>query len=98
MLTIGSCPTQGKEHMEKSIATREYRVLITLLRELRRKAGNTQVQLAESIDESQSFVSKLERGEIRIDVVQLRTIALALGMSLPDFVRRYERALAKPKR
>jgi transcriptional regulator with XRE-family HTH domain len=80
--------------MDKSIYTREYAAVLRLLREARRRAGVTQVALAERIGETQSYVSKVERGELRLDVVQLRTVCAALGIPLPEFVRRLERALA----
>ena len=84
--------------MEKSITTREYRHLLVVLREVRGAAGLTQVELAQKIDESQSFISKVERGEIRIDVLQLRTIAKALGTTLPEFVNLFEKSLSKSRR
>jgi transcriptional regulator with XRE-family HTH domain len=80
--------------MDKTIHTAEYAILLTLLRETRQAAGVTQVQLAERLDETQSQVSKLERGEVRIDVIELRTILLALGTTLPAFVTKLEERLA----
>jgi transcriptional regulator with XRE-family HTH domain len=85
--------------MEKSVHTREYAVLLKLLRETRRAAGVTQVQLAERIGESQSHLSKMERGEVRLDLIQVRTICRALGTTLPAFVAELERRLAgRPRR
>ena len=81
--------------MDKSIYTREYAAVLRVLRAARAEAGITQVSLAEQIDETQSYVSKVERGELRLDIVQLRTICRALGLSLPEFVERLERELAK---
>jgi transcriptional regulator with XRE-family HTH domain len=83
--------------MEKSVHTREYAVLLKLLRETRRAAGVTQVQLAERIDESQSHLSKLERGEVRLDLIQMRTICQALGTTLAAFVTELEKRLAAQK-
>lgn len=80
--------------MEKSIHTAEYETLLVVLRDTRQAAGVTQVQLAERINETQSQVSKFERGEIRLDLIELRTILLALGTTLPDFVTKLEEALA----
>lgn len=81
--------------MDKSIYTREYAVLLRLLRETRERAGLTQVDLAAKLGQSQSFVSKCERGDRRLDVVQLRTILRALGTSLSDFVSRLEEELGR---
>ena len=79
--------------MEKSIYTREYEVLIRLLRETREQANVTQVELARRLKQTQSFVSKIELGDRRLDLVQLRTILTALGTSLGEFVTRFEEAL-----
>jgi transcriptional regulator with XRE-family HTH domain len=81
--------------MDKSIYTDEYAVLLALLREARRAAGLSQVQLAERLGQSQSFVSKAEKGDRRLDLIQLRTICQALGTTLPDFVARLEERLAE---
>jgi transcriptional regulator with XRE-family HTH domain len=82
--------------MEKSIYTHEYQVMLRLLREAREEAGVTQVELARRLAQTQSYVSKVELGDRRLDLVQLRTILAALGMSLGDFVARFERALDGP--
>jgi transcriptional regulator with XRE-family HTH domain len=81
--------------MEKSIYTREYAVVLRLLVEARERAGLTQVELASKLGQSQSFVSKTERGDRRLDLVQLRTILRALEVRLTDFVRRLESELEK---
>lgn len=80
--------------MEKSIYTREYTVVLRLLKEARESAGITQVQLAKKLKQSQSFVTKMERGDRRIDIVQLRTICRILGTSLLEFVNRLEKELS----
>ena len=72
--------------MEKSIYTDEYAAFLRLLRKTREAARITQVQLARRIRQSQSFVSKVEIGERRLDVIQLRTILHGLGTSLPAFI------------
>jgi transcriptional regulator with XRE-family HTH domain len=84
--------------MEKSVHTREYGVLLGLLRDTSRTAGVTQVQLAELIGEPQSHLSKMERGEVRLDLIQLRTICHALGTTLPTLVTELEKRLAAANR
>lgn len=83
--------------MEKSVFTGEYAVFLETLRATRRGCGVTQVELAKRLERSQSFVSKCERGETRLDVIQLRTICHALGTTLPAFVRKLDRALGEEK-
>jgi transcriptional regulator with XRE-family HTH domain len=81
--------------MEKTIYTAEYAQLLQLLREIRERAAITQTELAERLGHSQSFVTKFERGERRLDVIQLRTICGALGTDLASFVGELEGRLAK---
>lgn len=72
--------------MEKSIYSAEYQQLCTVLRQLRREAGLTQVDVAKRLDVPQSFVSKYESGERRLDVIELRHVAEAIGTTLEGVV------------
>ena len=86
---------KDKRPMEKTIHSRDYATLLRLLKKSREDAGITQVELAERLGQTQSFVSKIERGESRLDILQLRTILKHLGMSLSSFVTQLETELAK---
>jgi transcriptional regulator with XRE-family HTH domain len=86
-----------KSGPEKSIYTREYTAVLRLLREIRDRSGLTQIDLADRLGQTQSFVSKIERGDRRLDIVQLRTILRVLGSSLPEFVTSLEAALGSLK-
>jgi transcriptional regulator with XRE-family HTH domain len=79
--------------MEKSIHSAQYAVFLKVFRETRRRAGLTQLQLAEQVGETQSFISKCERGERRIDVIELRAFSRAFGLSVKQFVAALERAI-----
>jgi transcriptional regulator with XRE-family HTH domain len=83
--------------MEKSLFTREHKVLCRLLKAAREKANVSQVELASRLRETQSEVSKFERGERRLDLIQLRTWCSALGIRLPEFVKAFEEALSRRK-
>ena len=80
--------------MEKSVFTDEYTSVTELLREVRISAQLTQVQLAKKLGQSQSFVSKYECGDSRLDIIQLRTVCDTLGITLAEFVARLESRLA----
>lgn len=69
---------------------------LRLLKETRERAGITQEELAKRIGESQSFVSKCERGERRLDVVELRAVCEAIGVSFRSFARQLDDALGAP--
>ena len=79
--------------MQKSLHTDQHRILCELLRELRTDAKLTQVQLAEAIDESQSMVSRVEVGERRLDILELRQWLAALDVSLRTFIGTLEKRL-----
>ena len=79
-----------KKEPEKSIYTHEYAAVLRLLKTARKKSGVTQIELAERLGQTQSFVSKVERGDRRLDIVQLRTILLEFGVTLQEFVRKLE--------
>lgn len=64
-----------------------------LLRQVRSEAGLTQTDVAERVGQPQSFVSKYESGERRLDVLELRAVCSAMGVPLVDFIRRLEQAL-----
>lgn len=88
---------KNKTQKQKSIYSDEYGMLLRLLRETREKAGITQVQLAARLGQTQSFVTKVECGDRRLDVIQLRTILAEFGVPLSKFITRFERELAKPQ-
>ena len=81
--------------MEKMVYTPEYGILLRMLRRLRQERGLTQVQLAERLSENQSFVSKCERGEHRLDVLELRIFCNGLGITLVEFITELEGELEK---
>ena len=87
-----------KKEPEKSIYTDEYAIVLRLMKAARKKSGVTQIDLAERLGQTQSFVSKVERGDRRLDIVQLRTILLEFGVSLPDFASQLEAEIVKKSR
>ena len=81
--------------MEKSVSSRDYYLFLSYLKDARRKAGLTQEQLAELLGETQSFVSKCERGERRLDIVEVRTFCLALSVPFPSFAAQLDTLLTQ---
>jgi len=81
------------EDMDKSIFTPEQEALQQVLRQIRLGAGLRQEDLAQRLHEPQSFVSKYESGERRLDLIELRQIGLAVGVTLLELVRRFEEQL-----
>lgn len=69
-------------------ANRKFREFLV---EARKKADLTQAQLSSRLKRPQSFVSKYERGERRLDVVEFGEVAKALGIDPLRFLRRFYR-------
>lgn len=73
---------------------RERDALLALLRAVRQEAGLRQQDLAARMGVPQSFVSKVETGERRLDLLELRRVCRALELPLTAFIARLEAALA----
>ena len=65
--------------MAKTIFTDDHRQFIGALKEVRRAKGITQVALSERLGRDQSYVSNIERGQRRLDVIEFAEIARAIG-------------------
>ena len=65
---------------------KQYKRFLERLRQARLKAGLTQTEVANALQKPQSFVSKCETGERRVDVVELQVLANLYGVPLTYFV------------
>lgn len=65
--------------MPKSVFTDAHASVVAALVALRKSAGVSQVELARRIGRHQQFISYIERGERRVDVVEFCMIVKALG-------------------
>lgn len=65
--------------MPSSIFTQRHQAFIAFIASTRKAAGVTQAELAARLGKPQSFVSKVERGERRLDVIEFCQVAEALG-------------------
>jgi transcriptional regulator with XRE-family HTH domain len=72
----------------KSVHTRNYRAFLELLIKARKGAGVTQEQLARRLNRPQSFISKYENGERRVDVIELLQILQSIGVEPMSFLRK----------
>jgi transcriptional regulator with XRE-family HTH domain len=79
--------------MTKSVFTSQQKQLQTLLRQIRLEAGIRQADVAQRLGQPQSFVSKYESGVRRLDLVELRQVCKAVGVSLEAFIRRFEESI-----
>ncbi len=77
------------EHKKRSATHRpEYQELLKRLRRARKDAGLTQVEVAEALGRPQSYLTKCELGERRIDPIELQEFALLYGKPISYFLPR----------
>ncbi len=65
------------------------RRLAALLRKIRTEASLTQAEVAARLGETQSYVSKYESGEQRLDLIEIEAVCEAVGIPLTTFIERY---------
>lgn len=73
--------------MKKSLRTKEHNTFIERLRKARVEAGLNQVQVAKKLGCTQSYISKLESGELKVDVVKLKRFAELYGKNVNYFLK-----------
>lgn len=79
--------------MKKNIRLDQQKKLLVLLRGIRIDAGLTQSELALRLSRDQTFVSKYESGERRLDVLELREVCRAIGTDFVTFIRKLDKDL-----
>lgn len=84
--------------MSKSVFTGDYEGFRLLLIEARNSAGLTQIDLARKLGRPQSFVSKYERGERRLDVIEFLEVARAIGIDPLHLIRKLQQAVIAKRR
>ena len=70
----------------KSVFSKKYDRFLNLLIRGRQVKGLTQAQLAKKLRRHQSFISKYERGERRLDVIEFLEVADAIGIDPADLL------------
>ncbi|OGJ55217.1 hypothetical protein A2880_02765 [Candidatus Peribacteria bacterium RIFCSPHIGHO2_01_FULL_49_38] len=73
--------------MRKSIHTKEHAVFVERLRKARADAELTQVEVAKKLGCTQSYISKIESGELRVDALGLQRLAKVYGKNIGYFVK-----------
>lgn len=83
------------QKMTSSVFTKKYDCFKELLIQHRKDAGVTQQALAHSLNKPQSYVSKYESGERRLDLVEFLDIAEALQFDKFHFIKKLEEKASK---
>ena len=73
--------------MPRAIYTKDHNAIVERLKQARTEAGLGQVEVAEKLGRTQSYVSKIESGQRRFDVLQLKEFAKLYKKSLDFFVK-----------
>jgi transcriptional regulator with XRE-family HTH domain len=84
--------------VSKSAYTQANDVFRELLKETRIAKNLTQAEIAEHLGLPQSYVSKYESGERRLDFIETAEVCNALGMSIEAFAAAFSAKLAKARR
>lgn len=74
--------------LKKSIYSEKHKKLCELMIRARKDAGFTQQELADKIKRPQSFIAKYERGERRLDLIELIEISKFIGLNVEDLIEK----------
>jgi transcriptional regulator with XRE-family HTH domain len=73
--------------MKKVIYSSDHKLLIARLKKARLDAGLDQLSAARGLGKSQSYISKIESGQRRVDIVQLKQFAKLYKKDLEFFLK-----------
>ena len=79
--------------VKKNIRLNQQKKLLVLLRGVRVEAGLTQSELASRLGTDQTFISKYESGERRLDILELREVCQVTGTDFFLFIRKLDKDL-----
>ena len=71
----------------KTIYSRDYKALLRRLKRARKRSGLTQIEIAKKLGKPQSFVSKVENGERRLDIIELKQITRFYKVDIKNLFR-----------
>jgi len=79
----------------KGTTAKDYKIFLTLLRNIRKEENLSQIDLAKKLGKTQTFISKCERGERRIDAVELLMFCTAMGIDFSEFAKKLQTAIGR---
>lgn len=79
--------------MPKAIYRTEYNVFLALLKNRRIAAGLTQVQCSTALGRPQSFMSDVERGVRRLDIIQIYDLCAVLGCDVVELIKDFKNGI-----
>ena len=76
-----------ERHMNKSVYSKEYKDIVERLKTMRIKSGLSQQEVAIKLGKPQSYISKIESGERRLDVVEIKHFAEIYKKGISYFIK-----------
>lgn len=76
-----------KTSMNKSVYTKDYKEIIERLKTARVEAGLSQQEVADKLGKPQSYISKIESGERRLDVAEIKKFAIVYKKDISFFIK-----------
>ena len=73
--------------MNKSVYTKDYKEIIERLKTARVDAGLAQQEVADKLGKPQSYISKIESGERRLDVAEIKKFAVIYKKDISFFIK-----------
>ena len=73
--------------MGHTIRKKEYKVFVERLRKARQEAGLRQIDVAKKLKRHQSYIARVESGEYRIDVLELKHFAMLYKKDIQYFFK-----------
>ena len=73
--------------MNETIYSKEHKHIVKQLKKAREDVGLSQEHVAKILHKTQSFISKIESGQRKIDIVQLKEFAKVYKKSLDFFIK-----------
>lgn len=73
--------------MGRTIRTKEYAVFIERMKKARLESGLRQIDVAKKMKRPQSYISRVESGEYRLDILEVKRFAQLYGKSIEYFVK-----------
>jgi transcriptional regulator with XRE-family HTH domain len=73
--------------MEKTISSKEYGRIIERLKIAREESGLRQLDVAKKVKRPQSYISRIESGEYRVDVLELKRLANIYSKDVEWFLK-----------
>ena len=73
--------------MDKTIKTKEYALFIERMKKARIEAGLRQIDVAKKMRRPQSYISRVESGEYRLDILEVKRFAKLYKKSVEYFIK-----------